>query len=100
LRQANAAVCGAKNACPNAERFFANEMTAEDVVSGGVEPWTTSGDELAKFQASETVKRGKVIKAAGIKPDSALAMTQVSRLGYPKPARGRRLSSSSCCGDG
>ena len=29
----------------------------------------TSPDELAKFQAAETVKWGKVIKAAGIEPE-------------------------------
>ena len=32
----------------------------------GAEPWTTTHDELAKFQAAETVKWGKIIKAAGI----------------------------------
>ena len=37
--------------------------------SGGSEPWTTTPDELAKFQAAETVKWGKVIKAAGIEPE-------------------------------
>jgi len=35
----------------------------------GVEPWTTTPDELAKFQAAETLKWGKVIKAAGIEPE-------------------------------
>jgi tripartite-type tricarboxylate transporter receptor subunit TctC len=35
----------------------------------GVEPWTTTQEELSKFQASETVKWGKVIKAAGIEPE-------------------------------
>jgi tripartite-type tricarboxylate transporter receptor subunit TctC len=35
----------------------------------GVESWTTSPEELAKFQASETIKWGKVIKAAGIEPE-------------------------------
>jgi tripartite-type tricarboxylate transporter receptor subunit TctC len=35
----------------------------------GAEGWTTSPDELAKFQASETQKWGKVIKAAGIEPE-------------------------------
>ena len=35
----------------------------------GSEPWTTSGAELAKFQAAETQKWGKVIKAAGIEPE-------------------------------
>jgi tripartite-type tricarboxylate transporter receptor subunit TctC len=37
--------------------------------NGGSEPWTTSPDELAKFQAAETQKWGKVIKAAGIDPE-------------------------------
>ncbi|RYF27317.1 MAG: tripartite tricarboxylate transporter substrate binding protein [Comamonadaceae bacterium] len=35
----------------------------------GSEPWTTTSDELAKFQAAETQKWGKVIKAAGIEPE-------------------------------
>ena len=35
----------------------------------GSEPWTTSSAELAKFQASETQKWGRVIKAAGIEPE-------------------------------
>jgi tripartite-type tricarboxylate transporter receptor subunit TctC len=37
--------------------------------TSGAEPWTTTSDELAKFQAGETVKWGKVIKAAGIEPE-------------------------------
>lgn len=32
----------------------------------GSEPWTTTPDGLAKFQAAETLKWGKVIQAAGI----------------------------------
>ena len=32
----------------------------------GVEPWTTTPDELARFQTSETVKWGKVIKDLGM----------------------------------
>jgi len=35
----------------------------------GAEPWTTTSEELAKFQASETQKWGKVIKAAGIEAE-------------------------------
>jgi len=35
----------------------------------GAEPWTTTPAELAKFQAAETEKWGKVIKAAGIEPE-------------------------------
>ena len=37
--------------------------------NGGVTPWTSSADELAKFQLAETAKWGKVIKAAGIEPE-------------------------------
>ena len=37
--------------------------------TAGSEPWTTTPDELAKFQASEAQKWGKVIKAAGIEPE-------------------------------
>ena len=35
----------------------------------GIEPWTTTSAELAKFQASESAKWLKVIKAAGIEPE-------------------------------
>jgi tripartite-type tricarboxylate transporter receptor subunit TctC len=31
--------------------------------------WTTTSEELGKFQASESQKWGKVIKAAGIEPE-------------------------------
>jgi tripartite-type tricarboxylate transporter receptor subunit TctC len=37
--------------------------------STGIEPWTTTSSELAKFQASESAKWAKVIKAAGIEPE-------------------------------
>lgn len=37
--------------------------------TGGSEAWTTTPDELAKFQAVEAQKWGKVIKAAGIEPE-------------------------------
>lgn len=37
--------------------------------TAGSEPWTTTPDGLAKFQAVETQKWGKVIKAAGIEPE-------------------------------
>lgn len=37
--------------------------------AGGVAAWTSTSDELAKFQAAETQKWGKVIKAAGIEPE-------------------------------
>ena len=45
---------------PAAKRFFDG--------SGSV-VWTTSPEALAKFQADETAKWGKVIKAAGIEPE-------------------------------
>jgi tripartite-type tricarboxylate transporter receptor subunit TctC len=35
----------------------------------GAEVWTTTPEELTKFQAAETAKWGKVIKAAGIEPE-------------------------------
>jgi tripartite-type tricarboxylate transporter receptor subunit TctC len=35
----------------------------------GIEPWTTTSVELAKFQASESAKWARVIKAAGIEPE-------------------------------
>lgn len=37
--------------------------------AGGAEAWTSTPEELAKFQAAETTKWGKVIKAAGIEPE-------------------------------
>jgi tripartite-type tricarboxylate transporter receptor subunit TctC len=37
--------------------------------SSGAEPWSASPQELAKFQAEETQKWGKVIKAAGIEAE-------------------------------
>jgi tripartite-type tricarboxylate transporter receptor subunit TctC len=37
--------------------------------SSGSQVWTTTPDELAKFQAAETQKWGRVIKAAGIEPE-------------------------------
>ncbi len=37
--------------------------------TAGSEGWTTTPDELGKFQAAETVKWGKVIKAAGIEAE-------------------------------
>jgi len=37
--------------------------------TSGVDRWTTTPDELARFQAAETTKWGKVIKAAGIDPE-------------------------------
>jgi tripartite-type tricarboxylate transporter receptor subunit TctC len=47
-----------------------NSATAKAFYQGaGVEPWTTTPEELSNFQAAETVKWGKVIKAAGIEPE-------------------------------
>jgi len=37
--------------------------------STGSDPWTTTPDELGKFQISEAQKWGRVIKAAGIEPE-------------------------------
>jgi tripartite-type tricarboxylate transporter receptor subunit TctC len=37
--------------------------------STGIEPWTTMSAELARFQALESTKWAKVIKAAGIEPE-------------------------------
>lgn len=37
--------------------------------ASGSEAWQTTPDELAKFQAAETQKWGKVIQAAGIEPE-------------------------------
>jgi tripartite-type tricarboxylate transporter receptor subunit TctC len=37
--------------------------------NAGSEPWTTTPEELSKFQATETLKWGKVIKAAGIEAE-------------------------------
>ena len=43
---------------------------AKNVFDGrGSVAWTTSPEALAKFQADETAKWGKVIKAAGIEPE-------------------------------
>ncbi len=37
--------------------------------TSGVERWTTTPEELGRFQAAETAKWGTVIKAAGIEPE-------------------------------
>jgi tripartite-type tricarboxylate transporter receptor subunit TctC len=37
--------------------------------STGTDPFQNSSEELAKFQAAETAKWGKIIKAAGIQPE-------------------------------
>jgi tripartite-type tricarboxylate transporter receptor subunit TctC len=35
----------------------------------GSDAWTTTSEELARFQVAESQKWGKVIKAAGIEPE-------------------------------
>ncbi|MFZ5506260.1 MAG: Bug family tripartite tricarboxylate transporter substrate binding protein [Pseudomonadota bacterium] len=50
----------AGTASPAAKTFFE---------TGGSEPFTTTPEGLAKFQADESQKWGKVIKAAGIEPE-------------------------------
>jgi tripartite-type tricarboxylate transporter receptor subunit TctC len=37
--------------------------------TSGAEAWTTTPEELARFQTVETQKWGRVIKAAGIEPE-------------------------------
>jgi tripartite-type tricarboxylate transporter receptor subunit TctC len=51
-------IAGSRSAA--AKTFY--ETTGSDV-------WTTTSDELAKFQAGESLKWGQVIKAAGIEPE-------------------------------
>jgi tripartite-type tricarboxylate transporter receptor subunit TctC len=50
---------GATKSAP-ADKFFKTT---------GIEPWTTTSAELEKFQASESAKWARVIKAAGIEPE-------------------------------
>jgi len=45
---------------PPADKFFKTT---------GIEPWTTTSAELEKFQAAESAKWARVIKAAGIEPE-------------------------------
>ena len=54
------ALLGAATKSAAAKSFFDN---------AGSEAWSTTPEELAKFQAAETVKWGKVIKAAGIEAE-------------------------------
>jgi tripartite-type tricarboxylate transporter receptor subunit TctC len=37
--------------------------------SSGVDPATSTPEELAKFQAAESQKWGRIVKAAGIQPE-------------------------------
>ena len=46
-----------------------SEAARSFFTNAGSEAWTTTPEELAKFQAAETQKWGKVIKAAGIYAD-------------------------------
>ena len=46
-----------------------SEAARSFFTNAGSEAWTTTPEELAKFQAAETQKWGKVIKAAGIEPE-------------------------------
>jgi tripartite-type tricarboxylate transporter receptor subunit TctC len=46
-----------------------SSSTKQFFETSGGEPWTTSSDELAKFQGAETSKWGRVIKAAGIEAE-------------------------------
>lgn len=47
--------------------------------NAGSEAWTTAQGKLARFQAAEAQKWGKVIKAAGIAPESIVALQSLSR---------------------
>jgi tripartite-type tricarboxylate transporter receptor subunit TctC len=52
--------------------LFANAMKTkrvqEALAAAGIQPLVMSPDEFARFQASETEKMGRVVKAAGIEP--------------------------------
>ena len=59
-----------RDEAPVRPTFSLKSAAAKQFFEGtGSEAWTTSGVELAKFQAAETQKWGKVIKAAGIEPE-------------------------------
>src|SRR5262245_40211958 len=45
---------------PAAQNFYS---------TSGIDPFTTTPDELAKFQAAESQKWGRVVKTAGIEPE-------------------------------
>jgi hypothetical protein len=50
-------------------RFGTGNGAAKTFYDGtGSDAWTSTSDELAKFQSGEALKWGKVIKAAGIEP--------------------------------
>ena len=56
---------------PNARQAHATrgEAARSFFDTAGSEAWTTTPEELARFQAAETRKWGRVIKAAGIEPE-------------------------------
>jgi tripartite-type tricarboxylate transporter receptor subunit TctC len=47
----------------------ASEPVKKFIANTGMEPFTTTPEELAKFQAAETEKWGNIIKKAGIQPE-------------------------------
>ena len=50
-------------------KAIASESVNAFIVKFGMEPYTTTPAEMAKFQASETEKWGRIIKSAGIQPE-------------------------------
>jgi tripartite-type tricarboxylate transporter receptor subunit TctC len=55
----------------NAEmkRVFALPEVAQKLRELGLEPWISTADELARFQAAEIVKWAKVVKESGARAD-------------------------------
>jgi tripartite-type tricarboxylate transporter receptor subunit TctC len=50
-------------------KAVASEPVKKFIANTGMEPYTTTPEELAKFQAAETEKWGRIIKAAKIEPE-------------------------------
>jgi tripartite-type tricarboxylate transporter receptor subunit TctC len=50
-------------------KAVAAEPVKKFIANTGMEPFTTTPQELAKFQAAETEQWGRIIKAAGIQPE-------------------------------
>lgn len=50
-------------------KAVAAEPVKKFIANTGMEPFTTTPQELAKFQATETEQWGRIIKAAGIQPE-------------------------------
>jgi tripartite-type tricarboxylate transporter receptor subunit TctC len=46
-----------------------SSTTANFYHSTGIEIFTSTSDELRKFQAAESIKWGRIIKSAGIEPE-------------------------------